>query len=247
MSQRFFADIRGHAPGDGHGTDGNARLTAITGSVLFILLAVEGVTILSLTQLLTVHAFIGVLLIPPILLKLSSTGYRFVKYYARDAAYRAAGPPATALRMLAPVLIVLTVVLFGSGVLLVVDNAAHGSVLFTVHKLSFILWFVVAGVHILYYLVRIPRIVGAEVRAGHHQRSAAHRGLRFAVLSGALVIGLICAIAIIPGTHTWERSHYSNISGRLRHATPQTSAHIGSSRWVPQANAPTMSTTQSSN
>jgi len=62
--------------------------------------------------------------------------------------------------------------------------------------------------------------VGAEVRAGHHQRSAAHRGLRFAVLSGALVIGLICAIAIIPGTHTWERSHYSNISGRLRHATP---------------------------
>ena len=41
--------VRGHAmTGNGRGTDGNERLTALTGSLLFVLLAVEGVTIVAL-------------------------------------------------------------------------------------------------------------------------------------------------------------------------------------------------------
>ncbi len=55
------------------GTDGNERLTGSTGAVLIALLAVEGVTILSLNSLLSLHVFIGVVLIPPVLLKLSTT------------------------------------------------------------------------------------------------------------------------------------------------------------------------------
>jgi len=208
--------LRGHAPGDGHGTDGNERLTALTGAVLFVLLAVEGYTILSLSSLLTLHVFIGVLLIPPVILKLSSTGYRFVRYYTGDAAYHKAGPPVAPLRMLAPILILLTIALFASGVALVVTGSHHHSTLMLVHKVSFILWLIVAAIHILYYVGRVPRFVGAEVRRPRRGRSAANRGLRFAALAGALVVGLGLAIVFIPIAHTWEHGRNSGASGSTR-------------------------------
>jgi hypothetical protein len=65
------------------GTEGNARLTGLTGVVLLILLSVEGVTLVDLRRLLSVHVFVGLLLILPIALKLASTGYRLVRYYTR--------------------------------------------------------------------------------------------------------------------------------------------------------------------
>ena len=43
--------------------------------------------------LVSAHMFIGMVLIPPVLLKLASTGYRFVRYYTGSQAYRAKGPP----------------------------------------------------------------------------------------------------------------------------------------------------------
>ena len=51
------------------GTEGNARLTALTAIVLFVLLAVEGVSILAIRPLLSLHVFVGLLLIPPVALK----------------------------------------------------------------------------------------------------------------------------------------------------------------------------------
>ena len=45
-----------------------------------MLLAVIGVTILRIGQLLSVHLFVGMLLIGPVLLKMGSTGYRFLRY-----------------------------------------------------------------------------------------------------------------------------------------------------------------------
>jgi uncharacterized membrane protein (DUF441 family) len=43
----------------------NARLTATVAAVLLALLAVEGVTVLRVRSLLTLHVFIGTLLAPP--------------------------------------------------------------------------------------------------------------------------------------------------------------------------------------
>jgi hypothetical protein len=48
---------------------GNARLTAANAVVLLVLLAAEGITILRVHQLLSPHVFIGMVLIPPVLLK----------------------------------------------------------------------------------------------------------------------------------------------------------------------------------
>jgi len=70
------------------GTDANARLTSSTALVLLVLLAVEGVTVLRVGSLLTLHVFIGMLLVPPVLVKLASTFWRFAKYYSGSREYR---------------------------------------------------------------------------------------------------------------------------------------------------------------
>jgi hypothetical protein len=50
------------------GAEGNERLTVMTGAVLLILLAVECYTILRIGRLLTLHVFLGMLLLGPVAL-----------------------------------------------------------------------------------------------------------------------------------------------------------------------------------
>jgi hypothetical protein len=80
------------------GAAGNERLTAMTGAVLLVLFAAEGLTILSIHRLLTVHFFVGMLLLGPVALKVASTGYRFVRYYSGAGLYVRKGPPSPAMR-----------------------------------------------------------------------------------------------------------------------------------------------------
>ena len=47
----------------GGGAEGNEQLTAIVGLLLIVLLAVIGVTILRIRQLISIHLFVGLLLI----------------------------------------------------------------------------------------------------------------------------------------------------------------------------------------
>ena len=57
--------------------EANARLTGMTALVLLLLLAVEGYTILRVGADLTLHVVIGMILVPPVLLKIGSTSWRF--------------------------------------------------------------------------------------------------------------------------------------------------------------------------
>src|SRR5438552_2113939 len=100
------------------GPDGNERLTAAVAVVLVVLLAVEGATSLRIGQLLRVHMFVGTLLVPVVVLKLASTGWRFLRYYAGSAAYVLKGPPHPLLRLLAPLLVAMTTVPVGPGIAL---------------------------------------------------------------------------------------------------------------------------------
>src|SRR5258708_30824826 len=81
------------------GVEGNTRLTAAAAALLIVLLAVEGATIPFLRSLLTVHVFVGMLLLGPVSLKLAATGYRLVRYYARTPAHVQKAPPAQLLRL----------------------------------------------------------------------------------------------------------------------------------------------------
>src|SRR4051812_16706543 len=104
------------------GTEGNEILTSATAVVLTVLLMAEGVTILLIGDLLSAHMFIGMALIPPVLLKLGSTGYRFARHYTGARVYRAKGPPPLALRTLAPLLVLATITVFATGVILLVSG-----------------------------------------------------------------------------------------------------------------------------
>jgi hypothetical protein len=136
----------------------NERLTATTATVLLVLLAVEGFTILSVQQLLSVHIVVGLLLIPPVGLKLVSTAYRFTRYYTGNAAYVAKGPPHIIMRLIAPLLVVSTLTVFGTGVaLLALGPDNHRDLVLGLHKVSFVVWFVVTSLHVLVYAPRLPR------------------------------------------------------------------------------------------
>ena len=162
------------------GPDGNERLTATTGSLLVLLLAVEGVTIVFIRPLLTLHMFVGVMLIPAVALKLLSSGYRFVRYYTGDLRYRAKGPPWLAMRFLAPILVASTGVMLTSGVYLLATGQRAGAWV-GVHKTAFTVWLAVASVHILVYVWRLPSLA--------FDRRAPGFGVRITLVTGALVIG----------------------------------------------------------
>src|SRR3954454_19056696 len=99
-------------------TEANEALTIGAGVLLTLLLIAEGITLLKMDTLLSVHMIIGLVLIPPVLLKLGSTGYRFARYYTHSQPYVEKGPPPLVLRLLAPVLALTTVGIFVTGVLL---------------------------------------------------------------------------------------------------------------------------------
>src|SRR5207244_11645731 len=131
-------------------------LPARPAATLIALLAVEAAPLLRIQTRLPVHAFVGRLLIPPIVLKLASTGWRLLRYYRRGEEYVRRGPPHVALRVLvAPVIVLSTLVLFATGVALLVLDQTHGTIV-GLHKASFIVWVGATGVHVLAHAVEVP-------------------------------------------------------------------------------------------
>jgi hypothetical protein len=183
------------------GSEGNARLTAATGVVLLVLLAAEGLTlVLGVGSLLLPHIFIGLLLIPPVLLKVGSTSWRMVAYYRRVAEYVRKGPPNILLRILvAPVLVAATVVLFVTGIAAAL--VGHGGTFLGLHKASFIVWGIAFGVHVLGHLTELPRLVGVD---WWRADQLGGRRLRQYVLAFALVTGLVVAVLAWPLTEHWR-------------------------------------------
>jgi hypothetical protein len=191
------------------GTDGNERLTALTGVVLLVLLAVLGVTILRIGSLLSVHMFLGMLLIGPVALKLASTGYRFVRYYTSEPHYLRKGPPPILLRLMAPILVLSTVVVFASGVALMLIGPVSRQPLLLIHKVSFIVWVAVTALHVLGHIADLrraltpsrPQLSGLEDgRGGRIGRALA--------LSGVLVAGVVLAIISIPQFAPWTNHQF---------------------------------------
>ena len=109
------------------GSAGNEQLTTMVAAVLLLLLGIETATLLQLRSLLTVHAFVGMLLIPVVALKLASSVWRMLRYYRRGEEYVRRGPPHIVLRVLvAPVLLLSTLVLFATGVALLFSARQPG-------------------------------------------------------------------------------------------------------------------------
>jgi hypothetical protein len=181
------------------GPERNARLTALTGVVLLVLLAIEGFTLLSLRAMLSWHIFVGVLVVPVVALKLGSTGYRFFRYYTHRPDYVRAGPPNLLLRLLGPVVILTTVALLATGIALIVVGPGRGIIL-NLHKASFIVWLAALGAHVLGHLGRLPRALRGDLVS---RDSLGGSRLRLVLVAGSVVIGAIAAVAIYPQAGAW--------------------------------------------
>ena len=189
------------------GPAGNARLTAWTGAVLLVLFLAELATLLDVTGLISWHVVVGVLLVPPALLKTGSTGWRIVRYYGRSRVYRQAGPPPMVLRILGPLVVLGTLSVLGSGLALVAlgqDASLRPflSVLgyqvsaLTVHQASFIVWAVVTGLHTLGRLVPATRLItGRTVVPG--------TVARVITLTGIVAVAVLAAVLVYDSSSSW--------------------------------------------
>jgi hypothetical protein len=188
----------------GGGTDGNEQLTTVTGAILIVLFAVIGFTIPQLRQFVSVHLFVGMLLIGPVVLKMASTGYRFVRYYTGNVEYRRKGPPELGLRVVGPIVVLSTVAVFATGVVLLILGPSHRDPWVELHKVTFIVWVVFMSLHVLLHLPALARAFGIG-RCGREQVGGASPGARgrWIAISGALVAGLILAIVLIPEFAAW--------------------------------------------
>jgi len=188
------------------GPAGNARLAAWTGIVLLVLLAVEGVTLIDVEGLITWHVVVGSLLVPPALLKVAVTGWRMLRYYAGNRAYRVAGPPPLLLRVLAPLVVISTLALLATGIAVGVLGPESGraslwgtpaSLLFF-HQASFAVWVVATSLHVLGRLVPAARIVAGRAASVVEGRLA--RGV---VVLGALGVAVWVATIVLANSAGW--------------------------------------------
>lgn len=183
------------------GADGNEILTSAAAVVLIGLLVAEWITVVHMQGLLSAHMFIGLVLIPPVVLKLGSTGYRMVNYYAGSRAYRRLGPPVLPLRLMAPIFAASTIALFVSGWLLLA--LGHKSnVLVTIHKLSAIAFRVTLAVHFLAYIARVVRSLRTDWAAARRQ-TVPGAGLRAMLVAAALGGGVALALALLPSINAY--------------------------------------------
>jgi hypothetical protein len=206
------------------GPAGNASLTAWTGLVLLVLSLAELVTLLDVHGLISWHIVIGVLLIPPSLLKTATTGWRIVRYYRGSPGYAQAGPPPTILRVLGPLVVASTLALLASGLLLIVLGSAASrrsvvSVLgqrvdaITVHQGLFVVWAVATGLHVLGRFVPALRLTVVRPTSEAVVPGGWRRALTL------LVVGVLAAVAgplALFASGSWQSDHPRHDDG---HAT----------------------------
>jgi len=209
------------------GPAGNARLTACIGLGLLIAFLAELVTLLDVTGLISWHIVIGVLLIPPALAKTATTGWRILRYYTGNRAYRQAGPPPLLLRLLGPVVVLTTLAVLGTGLVLIAVGpdatftpllAVAGQQIswLTLHQVTFIAWGAATGLHVLARTVPAARL--ALTRWPSRLAGTPARGL---TLLATVVVAATAAVIILQLSGSWtggdlHRFHHRPSADMLR-------------------------------
>jgi uncharacterized membrane protein YhaH (DUF805 family) len=220
---------RGHRhdpvlPGTG-GPAGNARLTAWTGLVLLVLFVAELVTLLDVRGLISWHVALGVLLIPPALLKTASTGWRILRYYTGSRPYREAGPPPLFLRILGPLVVAATLALLGTGIVLIAlgEQRSRSSGLFGVgwvelHQAMFVVFAIVAGLHLLARLVPALALTTRRVRTRVGlPEQVSGGGRRLALVVAALAVAGLATALLLPLASDWQGGEHGGPPGFSGH------------------------------
>jgi hypothetical protein len=181
---------------------GNERLTAAVGLLVLAPVAVEVASVLlGVHKFMSVHVFVGLALIPAVLLKLASTGWRFVRYYTRSRAYVEQGPPQIGMRLLAPLFVAATVVLFGSGVAMGILHGRALQVARNLHGPASVIWLLLLGLHVLVYLKRALSRTAEDLPSTRKpMRGSRARAYALATVVGG---GLLLGVVTVPAQHHW--------------------------------------------
>jgi hypothetical protein len=99
--------------------------------------------------------------------------------------------------LVAPVLVLSTLTLFGSGVALLA--VPHRGLVLGLHKASFLVWFGAMSIHVLAYAARLGRQLLDELAV----RRADGRVYRFALAAVALGLGVAAAVATYRLADPW--------------------------------------------
>jgi hypothetical protein len=185
------------------GIEANELLTSSVAALLTILLLAEAATIVDIGGLLRAHMFIGLMLIGPLALKLSSTGYRFARYYRGAPAYRAKGPPQLVLRVLAPVLVATTVMIFATGIWLLLLGH-HSDQVLMLHKVAFFIWSAVFAVHFLAYLPTAARSLRAAWVPTGQRHAVTGTAVSALLVVVALAAGIALALSLLSLIGDWH-------------------------------------------
>ncbi|HEY1688498.1 MAG TPA: hypothetical protein VGF95_06480 [Solirubrobacteraceae bacterium] len=190
---------------------GNERLTALTGATLIVGLAIVGIAILRFHTLFSLHMFVGAMLVGPLCLKLGSTCYRLGSYYGGRATYRKAGPPHIGFRLLAPLVVVSTLGLFGSGGLMLLLGPSSRQTLVPIHKVLFFVWIALMALHVLAHLPDLWRVLRQERRGVIAGRLRGVRLARFAAIGAAVAVGLLIALLLKPDMSKISQSRSAEV------------------------------------
>jgi hypothetical protein len=177
---------------------GNLILTSHAGLVILFFLILLYFTGLEFAPLRGVHFGIGFALIPLLLVKLGSTGWRAVNYYFDRDPYRAAGPPWLLPRIMALPLTLFAVLATISGVVLWAEGTDRGTWA-TVHIYSVIALAVVVVLHLAIYTRKAFR---ASTRSLEETKTTKQERMMVWALLVALVVGS-AAVGLEP---TWNPS-----------------------------------------
>jgi hypothetical protein len=185
--------------------ESNSRLTSLLGASLLVALAVEGLTVLDVRGMLTLHVFFGLFVVPAVCVKLGSTGYRMLSYYRGREAFVKKGPPHPILRVLGPVVALSTVSMLLFGIVTLATGPQHREPWLTLHQGSFAVWFAAMTVHVIGHALETWRHTRDDVR---NRPPLPKRGTRIAVVATSLVVGLGLGLASLGWHGQWDNFHF---------------------------------------
>jgi hypothetical protein len=198
----------------------NARITVNSAVVLAVLFVIEVVTVvIKPRSVLTLHVVVGLLLVPPLLVKLGSVTWRMVGYYRGDADFKRNGAPSPVLRVLGPLLTLATVAVLTSGIVLLLSPAALGGSMRRIHSLSFYLWLILVIAHVALHVRDIRRIAPQDwVRAS--RRAVPGAFVRQMLLLASLAAGVVLALSLVSHVGSYKPYNKPGSIGSVSHSAP---------------------------
>jgi hypothetical protein len=107
-----------------------------------------------------------------------------------------------ALRVLGPFVMVLTIVLFASGIILLLGPLAWRGRLMQLHQVSFILWFGLMTVHVLGHLKDVARVSTSDWTRRTRRLVGGSRARRL-LITMSLFVGVVLGFLTISHVGPW--------------------------------------------